>query len=147
MKYSEKLKDPRWQKLRLKILERDKWTCQSCTATEHTLHVHHCYYKIGLEPWEYPEQSLITLCDECHWIENDSRNKLEQTLLFSCKEKFLWSEIETLGMAIHYMAMTSTQTTIVDAIAWFFENPEAQAKIIKLHKKYKKEQKGKRRKK
>ena len=30
MGYSEKLKDPRWQKKRLEILERDNFRCQYC---------------------------------------------------------------------------------------------------------------------
>ena len=36
MKYSEKLRDPRWQKARLKVLERDNWTCVNCGETERT---------------------------------------------------------------------------------------------------------------
>lgn len=30
------------------------------------LHVHHSYYQIGLKPWEYPLESLTTLCADCH---------------------------------------------------------------------------------
>lgn len=64
--YLEKLKDPRWQKARLRILERDNWTCQYCEDTEKTLHVHHMYYIKGKEPWEAPDNSLIVLCEQCH---------------------------------------------------------------------------------
>ena len=35
--YSQKLKDPRWQKKRLQILERDEWNCQICHDNESTL--------------------------------------------------------------------------------------------------------------
>lgn len=38
--YLEKLKDPRWQKRRLEIFQRDEFTCQVCFDTESTLHVH-----------------------------------------------------------------------------------------------------------
>jgi hypothetical protein len=38
-----------------------------------TLHVHHEYYKIGLMPWEYEDEALITLCWSCH--ENLHNNK------------------------------------------------------------------------
>jgi len=31
------------------------------------LHVHHLYYVLSRPPWEYPEEGLKTLCDECHW--------------------------------------------------------------------------------
>lgn len=64
--YSEKLRDPRWQKKRLEILQRDQFTCVSCVDIESELHVHHGYYAKGLEPWEYPDDTLWTLCNRCH---------------------------------------------------------------------------------
>lgn len=60
--YAQKLKDPRWQKRRLQILERDHWECQQCFSSESTLHVHHRYYVEAGEPWEYPDSALVTLC-------------------------------------------------------------------------------------
>lgn len=30
------------------------------------LHVHHKYYQSNLKAWEYPDESLITLCWDCH---------------------------------------------------------------------------------
>jgi len=65
-KYSEKLRDPRWQKKRLKVLERDYWTCQECGDKTTTLHVHHRKYIKGRNPWEYDDDVLITLCETCH---------------------------------------------------------------------------------
>lgn len=66
MTYAEKLKDPRWQKKRLQILERDHWMCQNCYDTKSTLHVHHLDYEKGFDPWEYPDFYLLTLCEKCH---------------------------------------------------------------------------------
>ena len=63
--YSDKLKDPRWQKKRPEIFERDKWMCQLCSDTDSTLMVHHRYYE-NIEPWEYPDVALVTLCESCH---------------------------------------------------------------------------------
>ncbi len=65
-KYAEALQSPKWQKVRLRIFERDEYTCQCCDATDKTLTIHHTYYEYGLEPWEYPDDSLHTLCKECH---------------------------------------------------------------------------------
>ena len=66
MNYSDKLKDPRWQKKRLEILNRDRFTCLACGDTKNTLHVHHCYYVSKREPWDYPNESLLTFCAKCH---------------------------------------------------------------------------------
>jgi hypothetical protein len=64
--YWELLQDPRWQRKRLEILSRDIFTCKECGATDKPLHVHHKIYIKGLKPWEYKEQLLTTLCNDCH---------------------------------------------------------------------------------
>lgn len=62
--YSEKLKDPRWQKKRLKVLERDEFRCKMCGGDKETLHVHHLKY--GGDPWDIELGLLTTLCETCH---------------------------------------------------------------------------------
>lgn len=64
--YQEWLKDPRWIKRRNQILTRDKNTCQFCGAQDKYLHVHHREYFDGFLPWEYPDSTLVTLCEDCH---------------------------------------------------------------------------------
>ena len=70
--YSELLKDPRWQKKRLEIMERDDFACQICTDKKSMLTVHHIYYKKHLKPWEYREKAYLTLCDRCHKLEHET---------------------------------------------------------------------------
>ena len=62
--YMQKLKDPRWQKKRLEIMQRDNFTCQLCGDTKETLVVHH--YKYAGDPWGVDDEYLITLCQDCH---------------------------------------------------------------------------------
>lgn len=69
--YAQKLRDPRWQKLRLKIFERDNFTCRFCGSTKDELQVHHIQYLKDTEPWEYGEIFLITACHKCHELETD----------------------------------------------------------------------------
>jgi hypothetical protein len=64
--YYEMLKHPKWQKKRLEILQRDGFSCEDCGADDVTLHVHHAYYEKGLAPWDYPDESLHSLCESCH---------------------------------------------------------------------------------
>jgi hypothetical protein len=79
--YSEKLRDPRWQKKRLEVMARDEFTCQSCFDSKSTLNVHHNYYKRNAAPWEYPLDALVTLCESCHEFETENRRNEEQSLL------------------------------------------------------------------
>ena len=82
--YYEQLKDPRWQKKRLEILERDGWQCQACGAKEQTLHVHHKAYQNGKKPWEYGDHCLVTLCEACH---KANRDVIEESQRWICRLK------------------------------------------------------------
>lgn len=75
--YSEKLLDPRWQKKRLEIFERDEFVCQHCFDENNTLHVHHRFYIKNKNPWEYNNDTLITLCKNCHEEETNYNNLLK----------------------------------------------------------------------
>jgi len=66
--YAEKLKDPRWQKKRLEVLNRDGWRCTECGNNTVELHVHH--EKYGSEPWDVDSKFLKTLCQPCHKAEH-----------------------------------------------------------------------------
>jgi hypothetical protein len=66
MNYTEKLKDPRWQKKRLEILQRDEFTCVLCGDKESTLHVHHHTY--SGQPWHIESSKLKTVCSDCHFL-------------------------------------------------------------------------------
>ena len=64
--YAQQLRDPRWQKRRLEVLDRDEWTCRHCGDAKSELHVHHLRYAAGKKPWDYGPEDLRTLCKECH---------------------------------------------------------------------------------
>ena len=72
--YDEYLKTLHWQYVRKAALKRAKYTCQSCSAVNVPLHVHHkSYYRRGHER----RTDLIVLCEDCHKrvhnIKNDRR--------------------------------------------------------------------------
>src|SRR5262245_8350318 len=64
--YQERLKDPRWQRKRLGVLERAAWACEACGTKDSNLQVHHGFYERQALPWEYSDASLFVLCDHCH---------------------------------------------------------------------------------
>ena len=61
---ANKYDDPRWQRKRLEIMQRDGFACVSCGDSSSTLHVHHKRYQGEL--WESPSDDLQTLCETCH---------------------------------------------------------------------------------
>lgn len=69
--YGALLLRPEWKLKRQRILRRDNYTCQFCGATT-DLQVHHRqYHYIGRlemfkDPWDYPDECLITICRRCH---------------------------------------------------------------------------------
>lgn len=66
MTYAEKLLDPRWQRKRTEVLNRDDFACQLCRDKTETLHVHHFSYAKSGNPWDSKIEELITYCATCH---------------------------------------------------------------------------------
>lgn len=79
--YWELLRDPRWQKVRLHVMEREAFACQYCGDTSTTLNVHHTFYRTGADPWDYPMDSLECLCEPCH--ERAEEDRLKFLILLS----------------------------------------------------------------
>lgn len=73
--FKEQIKDPRWQKRRLEIMQRDDFACQMCGDKESTLNVHHIRYVKGRKYWEYDDWELVTLCEDCHDFEHMAKNE------------------------------------------------------------------------
>jgi len=96
--YREKLLDPRWQKKRLYILERDKWSCVYCGDTENTLHVHHKRYRHSVDPWDVPDADLVTLCCRCHETETSERREAEAELIEACRDSLSAENLRDLAM-------------------------------------------------
>ena len=106
MNYSEKLKDPRWQKKRLEKFEANGWECEICSNSKETLHLHHKEYR-KCEPWEYDYKELMCVCEWCHGrlhegfnIEqikylkvSDNSNNKYRDLFYSTMRKLIHSEL------------------------------------------------------
>jgi hypothetical protein len=126
--YAEKYKDPRWQKKRLEILERDGWKCKLCGNKNNTLHVHHFYYERNKDPWDYPNDALVTLCEFCHEEEPAARKENEDNLLeFLRHKRFLSFDIEALQMYIYWNGITTDNVFVLARKAQ--ENHGADGKI------------------
>jgi hypothetical protein len=75
--YYEKLKDPRWQKKRLEVMEYREFSCEICGDSTSTLNVHHKEYFKDHEPWEYQVGQLACLCESCHESTHDELDLLK----------------------------------------------------------------------
>jgi hypothetical protein len=70
--YANKFKDKRWQMKRLEIFKRDDSLCRVCNDTTNmNIQLHHKGYIHGREPWDYPDNYFITVCERCHKMIND----------------------------------------------------------------------------
>lgn len=109
MSYSEKFKDPRWQKKRLTIFERDDFKCVSCNNTKNTLHAHHLCYIQGYDPWDYDDIFIVTLCNECHNYFHEEPQLSERYLLKSLTDADMEKTFgenqrhyDLCGMLVHF---------------------------------------------
>lgn len=72
--YAETLKDGRWTDKRKRIIKRSKGRCEECGRDDQPLQVHHCYYRWGRQPWQYPDGALLALCRNCHESRQDAEH-------------------------------------------------------------------------
>ncbi|MDD5510875.1 MAG: hypothetical protein PHI12_08695 [Dehalococcoidales bacterium] len=128
--YAQKLKDPRWQKKRLEILARDEWTCQKCLDTESTLIVHHRLYISGNDPWDYPDDFLITLCETCHESESRNMATMEKGLIESLKASFFAEDIQELIVGFWQIELQYKSDIVASALGWAIRDPEMQREIV-----------------
>ena len=68
--YADKLRDVRWKRRRDDLLRRSNYTCCECgtplTSGTMDLQVHHVVYITALDPWQYPDELLVVVCDWHH---------------------------------------------------------------------------------
>lgn len=70
--YGEKLFDRKWIEKKREIMTRDQNKCVICGKSEGKLQVHHRQYHFirrlqkHVDPWDYNDRLLITLCESCH---------------------------------------------------------------------------------
>jgi hypothetical protein len=104
MTYSEKLLTRKWQEKRVRIFERDNFKCKNeCCKNKidnQRLEIHHLMYMGGIDPWDYSNDMLITLCNVCHGKEIN-RVELEKSLANTFQMKgFLSNDLLALSSLI-----------------------------------------------
>lgn len=129
--YSQLLKDPRWQKKRLEIMNRDDWSCQECCDTSEMLVVHHKYYDKKLMPWEYPEKCYMTLCNSCH----EQYHKDEKDISNSIIDNFKRSDLSlttawALSSIFKNLNIECPDERFITALRYFLEDPCNQQFLI-----------------
>ena len=122
--YSDKLKDPRWQKKRLEILNRDNFACQKCFDDESTLNVHHKWYLPNVDPWDYPDELLITLCENHHQEELMNTEGEDKGILRILHTLFLTESINELKCGLHKIVMPRPPEVTASIISWAISSPE-----------------------
>lgn len=78
--YAEQIKHPNWQKRRLEMLEYYGWACAHCDAKDKMLHVHHKQYFKGRMAWEYSNEELAVLCEDCHKDHHRVEERIKEIL-------------------------------------------------------------------
>ncbi len=78
MTYSQKLRDPRWQRKSCDVKTLAEWKCDECGRADLNLQVHHKVYERGREPWDYPLENFQCLCEVCHEEVEDALQNMRQ---------------------------------------------------------------------
>ena len=145
MKYEEQIKDPKWQRKRLEILQRDGFRCQMCGREDKPLHVHHLHYLEGHKIWDYHNSDLITLCEDCHRREHDIGSGRNKDNFLSLYDSI--NHLRACGVTnyeIHMLLecanvrLAGNPSAIIDIVgdmAWLDEDSELYFKNLRKHRK------------
>lgn len=126
--YSELLRDPRWQRCRAQVLNRDNYTCTLCLDDRTTLAVHHEEYQ-GF-PWDISPDKLKTVCVHCHDIIHalPDRQVIEvkkrQSFTLKCWEMVAFTD---RGIVFLYFFFSEDNTPSKPEIIIIHNNPKIAA--------------------
>jgi hypothetical protein len=135
--YVAKLRDPRWQKRRLQIMDRDEYACQTCGDDGTTLHIHHLWYSDG-EPWEVPDKALLTLCSTCHEYETETRKQSEWKVTLGLRKLgCLASDFNSISDGIETLAINDPTIDLREvgaaAIGWLLSDPVRVREMVQAY--------------
>lgn len=139
--YYEMLRDPRWQRKRLEVMQRADFACEECGDKETTLNVHHQYYRKGAKPWEYEDDCFLCMCEPCHDRRHGSLDQAKELLgklsseeleyiLGFIKGRTLLNDLNDDGSQRFVVAGYEQATGVADAYCMGGPYGEAPDKII-----------------
>jgi len=126
-------KDLRWKKLRLKIFERDDWCCTNCGDSGVDLFVHFKIFIPDIKPWDYPEDSLVTLCESCL---AEERKLLATALSLFCnaaRKHFLSVEIDDIATSLDMIKLPDLPEVVASAISLWLRTPRLVEFMVKIY--------------
>ena len=81
--YSNLLKNPKWQKKRLEVLEAMGFKCENCGKDDQELQVHHRIYSANLKPWEHDIKTMAVWCENCHKSYHQNKDYILKNLSYA----------------------------------------------------------------
>lgn len=134
MTYLDKLRDPRWQRRRLEVLQRHYWRCDTCERGEDDgipLHVHHKFYHLNYDergrlqkadPWNYQDEDFRVLCDACHQQTEIALMEVQKAL-----GGFEHYDLAKLADELQKAMLVEHPKAVLDAIFWQLGTVQAEA--------------------
>jgi len=138
LQYRKLLRSPEWKAKREEIVKRDGYKCRVCNKDE-VIEVHHCYYQGNTLPWEYPDESLVTLCDLCHDRETAWQKEIKANFVaaFCARGVLTKHGMLALTEAVDFAEFQDDPNVVIQALAWALSDSDIQASILKQYKKRK----------
>ena len=95
--------------------------------------MHHRWYEKNKDPWEYPDECLVTLCEECHEEETQSTPLVCDSLALAVKQHFLSSDITNIAIGFYYMPLIHTPEVQASALSWFLQSDKRMRMLVEMY--------------
>ena len=93
-------------------------------------HSHHRKYIPNTDPWDYPDNLLVTLCENCHEIERESRPEYEKLLVEQLRVNFFADDLRRLALGFSELKLLHAPEVVASVYEWALSSPEIQGELI-----------------
>jgi hypothetical protein len=86
-------------------------------------------YLKDTEPWDYPDDYYMTLCQNCHKSEGAKSQSAIESLIYSARVRFLSDQISDLSLAINGIPRFGILDVEMSVISWALTNKDILKKL------------------
>ena len=98
--------------------------------------MHHRLYLHDTEPWDYPNDLLITFCEDCHELEAMNMASVEKDILAILKTKFLAEGIHEIRVGLHQLELLNDEATVGAVYGWALSDTGIQRELTTRYYQY-----------
>jgi len=125
-----------WQTLQDEVFERDGLQCVNCGQSGCELFVHFKTFDPDKKPWEYPPETLVSLCEDCLAEERQLLGTALKVLSEAVRKHFLSTQIDSIAFSMSAMKkpIDADPETVGETISLWLRTPRLVKFMVEIYR-------------